>query len=121
MSERDSRYSETTRKRPGMTFRRYFTQRGLDPFEEVEWTIRDASITGADGEIFFEQKGVEFPREWSQTATNVVVQKYFRGTLGTPNRESSVRHMVGRVVDTIYQWGSEDGFFKINVIQVCQL
>ncbi|HEX3757094.1 MAG TPA: vitamin B12-dependent ribonucleotide reductase, partial [Kofleriaceae bacterium] len=64
------------------------------------------------GKVFFEQRAVEFPKTWSQTATNVVVQKYFRGTLGTPERENSVRQMIGRVADTIYGWGKADGYFK---------
>src|SRR5262249_21430794 len=78
----------------------------------VEWESRDAVISGADGRVFFEQRGVEFPKSWSQTATNVVVQKYFRGTLGTPQREDSVRKMIGRVADTIYGWGKADGYFR---------
>lgn len=99
-------------QRPGLSFERYFTRPGVDPFETVEWELRDAVISGADGKIFFEQRGVEFPKPWSQTATNVVVQKYFRGTLGTPQRESSVRAMIGRVADTIHAWGKADGYFK---------
>ncbi len=99
-------------ERPGLTFERYFTRQGVDPFETVEWERRDAVISGADGKVFFEQRGVEFPKQWSQTATNVVVQKYFRGTLGTPERESSVRQMIARVADTIYGWGKTDGYFK---------
>ncbi len=101
-----------TDTRPGLTFERYFTREGVDPFDTVEWELRDAVISGADGKVFFEQRQVEFPKSWSQTATNVVVQKYFRGTLGTPGRERSVRQMVGRVADTIYGWGKEDGYFK---------
>ncbi|HWU87112.1 MAG TPA: vitamin B12-dependent ribonucleotide reductase [Kofleriaceae bacterium] len=99
-------------QRPGLTVERYFTRQGVDPFGTVEWELRDAVISGADGKIYFEQRGVEFPRAWSQTATNVVVQKYFRGTLGTPQREDSVRKMIGRVADTIYGWGLADGYFK---------
>ena len=99
-------------QRPGLTFERHFTRQGVDPFETVEWEKRDAVISGADGKIYFEQRGVEFPKTWSQTATNVVVQKYFRGTLGTPTRESSVRAMISRVADTIYGWGKTDGYFK---------
>src|SRR5690606_9982266 len=95
-------------ERPGLAFPRTFTRVGVDPFDEVKWERRDASITGADGKVYFEQKGVEFPVDWSQTATNVVVQKYFRGTLGTPERESSVRQMISRVADTIYGWGVAD-------------
>ncbi|MDX2089203.1 MAG: vitamin B12-dependent ribonucleotide reductase [Kofleriaceae bacterium] len=99
-------------QRPGLTVERYFTRQGVDPFETVEWELRDAVISGADGKVFFEQRGVEFPKTWSQTATNVVVQKYFRGTLGTPQRESSVRAMIARVADTIYGWGKSDNYFK---------
>ena len=99
-------------ERPGLTVERYFTRQGVDPFETVEWERRDAVISGADGKVFFEQRGVEFPKTWSQTATNVVVQKYFRGTLGTPQREHSVRQMIARVADTIYGWGKTDGYFK---------
>src|SRR5437868_14101502 len=100
--------------RPGLTVERYFTRQGVDPFDTVEWELRDAVISGADGKVFFEQRGVEFPKTWSQTATNVVVQKYFRGTLGTPQRESSVRTMIGRVADTIYAWGKADGYFRTD-------
>jgi ribonucleoside-diphosphate reductase alpha chain len=99
-------------KKPGLKVARYFTKEGTSPFDAVEWELRDASITGADGKVFFEQKGVEFPKAWSQTATNVVVQKYFRGTLGTPGRERSVKEMIGRVADTIYKWGRADGYFR---------
>ncbi|HEY5936862.1 MAG TPA: vitamin B12-dependent ribonucleotide reductase [Kofleriaceae bacterium] len=99
-------------QRPGLTFERFFTRQGVDPFETVDWELRDAVISGADGRIFFEQRGVEFPKSWSQTATNVVVQKYFRGTLGTATREDSVRKMIARVADTIYGWGKTDGYFK---------
>ena len=99
-------------QRPGLTVERYFTRQGVDPFETVEWESRDAVISGADGKIFFEQRGVEFPKTWSQTATNVVVQKYFRGTLNSPQRESSVRAMIARVADTIYGWGKADNYFK---------
>ena len=99
-------------QRPGLQVERHFTRQGTNPFDTVEWEHRDAVISGAEGKIFFEQRGVEFPTTWSQTATNVVVQKYFRGTLGTPERESSVRAMIGRVADTIYGWGKADAYFK---------
>ncbi len=99
-------------KRSGMRFERYFTRAGSDPLGEVTWELREASIKGADGKVYFEQKDVEFPASWSQTATNVVVQKYFRGTLGTPQRERSVKQMLSRVADTIYGWGKADGYFK---------
>src|SRR6266849_498944 len=90
--------------------RRYFTIPGRDPFDEVDWETRDAHIPGKSGPAF-EQKGVEFPRFWSQTATNIVAQKYFRGRMGSPERESSVKQMIGRVVDTVSGWGRADGYF----------
>src|SRR5215210_2565317 len=90
--------------------RRHFTIPGRDPFEEIEWEIRDAFIPGKDKPAF-EQKNVEFPKFWSQTATNIVAQKYFRGRLGSPERETSVKQMIGRVVDTIGRWGREGGYF----------
>src|SRR5438093_8712833 len=90
--------------------RRYFTIAGRDPFDEIEWEIRDAFIPGKDKPAF-EQKGVEFPRFWSQTATNIVAQKYFRGRMGSPEREFSVKQMIGRVVTTIGTWGRDGGYF----------
>jgi ribonucleoside-diphosphate reductase alpha chain len=104
-------HKEAAVARPGLTFDRTFTRRGVDPFAEVEWELRDATIKGADGQVYFDQKQVEFPKGWSQTATNVVVQKYFRGTLGTPERERSVRQMIGRVADTIHGWGVRQRYF----------
>src|SRR4051812_8474271 len=94
----------------GAAVKRYFTIPGRDPFEELEWELRDAFIPGKDKPVF-EQKGVEFPKFWSQTATNIVAQKYFRGRLSSPERESSVKQMIGRVVDTIVGWGREGGYF----------
>ncbi len=97
----------------GLRFRRLFTTEGRHPFEDVEWETRDALIPNfKEGGNAFEQRDVEFPRTWSQNATNIVAQKYFRGTLGTPERESSVRQLVGRVVDTIRGWGTKDGYFE---------
>jgi len=93
--------------------RRHFTIPGRDPFDEVEWELRDAYIPGKSGPAF-EQKGVEFPRFWSQTATNIVAQKYFRGRMGSPERESSVKQMIGRIVDTIGGWGRADGYFATD-------
>jgi ribonucleoside-diphosphate reductase alpha chain len=90
--------------------RRYFTIPGRDPFDEIEWEIRDALIPGRNGPAF-EQRGVEFPKFWSQTATNIVAQKYFRGRLSSPERESSVKQMIGRVVDTVVSWGKQGGYF----------
>jgi ribonucleoside-diphosphate reductase alpha chain len=98
--------------RHGLTFKRYFTKDGTHPFDDVEWEIRDAVIPNyKEGGNAFEQLGVEFPATWSQNATNIVAQKYFRGTLGTPQRESSVRQLAGRVVDTITGWGRKNGYF----------
>jgi ribonucleoside-diphosphate reductase alpha chain len=98
---------------PGkLTFRRHFTEEGTHPFDQVEWEVRDAVIPNyKEGGNAFEQRGVEFPVSWSQNATNIVAQKYFRGPLGTPQRESSVRQMIGRVVDTITGWGIKDRYF----------
>ena len=90
--------------------RRYFTIPGRDPFDEIEWEIRDATIPGRNGPAF-EQRAVEFPKFWSQTATNIVAQKYFRGRLSSPERESSVKQMIGRVVDTAVAWGKQGGYF----------
>jgi ribonucleoside-diphosphate reductase alpha chain len=86
------------------------TRPGIDPYDEVEWEVRDAVIPGKDGPAF-EQREVEFPVFWSATATNIVAQKYFRGPLGSPQRERSVRQMISRVVDTITAWGRKDGYF----------
>jgi ribonucleoside-diphosphate reductase alpha chain len=90
--------------------RRVFTIPGRDPFEEIEWELRDALIPGKGGPAF-EQRNVEFPRFWSQTATNIVAQKYFRGRMTSPDRERSVKQMIGRVVDTIGGWGRQGGYF----------
>ncbi len=90
--------------------RRLFTIPGRDPFAEIEWETRDAHIPGKDKPAF-EQKDVEFPKFWSQTATNIVAQKYFRGRLGSPEREQSVKQMIGRVVTTIGTWGRDGGYF----------
>jgi ribonucleoside-diphosphate reductase alpha chain len=89
---------------------RFFTIPGRDPFDEIEWELRDAVIPGKDGPAF-EQRRVEFPRFWSQTATNIVAQKYFRGRLSSPERERSVKQMIGRVVETIGGWGRLGGYF----------
>src|SRR3954471_14802026 len=93
-----------------LAVRRYFTIPGRDPFDEIEWETRTAFIPGKDKPVF-EQKDVEFPKFWSQTATNIVAQKYFRGRMTSPERERSVRQMIGRVVDTISAWGRKDGYF----------
>jgi ribonucleoside-diphosphate reductase alpha chain len=98
--------------RDGLTFNRYFTREGVHPFDEIAWETRDAVIPNyKEGGNAFEQRDVEFPATWSQNATNIVAQKYFRGPLGTPQRESSVRQLVGRVVDTITGWGTKNRYF----------
>src|SRR5271169_1512912 len=93
-----------------LAVRRYFTIPGRDPFDEVEWETRDAFIPGKERPAF-DQKNVEFPKFWSQTATNIVAQKYFRGRMSSPERERSVRQMIGRVVTTAGTWGREGGYF----------
>src|SRR6266550_4632643 len=97
-------------KTAGAAVKRYFTIPERDPFEEIDWETRDALIPGKDGPAF-EQKQVEFPKFWSQTATNIVAQKYFRGRMSAPERERSVKQMIGRVVDTIAGWGRDGGYF----------
>jgi ribonucleoside-diphosphate reductase alpha chain len=102
-------------ERIGLTFPRYFTARlegGRTPYDEVKWELRTASITDSKGAVIFEQKDAEVPADWSQTATNIVVSKYFHGRMGTPERERSVAQLVHRVVDTIAEWGIEGRYFK---------
>lgn len=89
-----------------------FSTPGIHPFDECKWTTRTASISGENGKVVFEQRGVEVPEAWSQMATNVVVSKYFRGALGSAARETSVRQLIGRVADTISGWGAADGYFE---------
>ena len=96
----------------GLTFRRLFTDGVTHPFDAIEWELRTAAITNDKGEVFFEQKDVEVPKSWSMTATNIVTQKYFSGKAGTPERERSVRQLIGRVVETITGFGSKGGYFR---------
>ncbi len=96
---------------PGIRVRRYFTKAGENPYDRVEWEIRSATIQNESGKVVFEQNNVEAPKAWSQMATNVVTSKYFRGPLGTPRRERTVRQLVSRVVDTVTGWGRADGYF----------
>jgi ribonucleoside-diphosphate reductase alpha chain len=105
--------STTTVEAPAgeaLRVRRRFTTPGVHPFDTVEWELRDARIGHGD-KVSFEQRGVEFPTSWSQNATNIVTQKYFRGQLDSPARERSVRQMVGRVAGTIADWGRQRGYF----------
>ena len=94
----------------GLAIERRFTRPGVHPFDDIEWEVRDALI-GDPAKPAFEQRGVEFPKSWSQNATNIVSQKYFRGQMGSPQREHSVKQMVGRVAGTIAGWGREGGYF----------
>src|ERR1700723_203299 len=102
----------TKRTAPGLAFRRLFTKPGVSPYNEVEWELRLAQITDAQGGVIFEQKDVEVPKDWSMTATNIVASKYLHGTLGTAERETGVRQLVGRVAETIRDWGLAQGYFK---------
>ncbi|MDQ1443882.1 MAG: ribonucleoside-diphosphate reductase alpha chain, partial [Acidimicrobiaceae bacterium] len=103
-------------ERMGIGIRRHFTTEGVHPYDEVVWERRDARITNfRDGSVAFEQVGVEVPVTWSLNATNILAQKYFRGTLGLPEREHSLKQVVDRVVDTITNWGVKDGYFVDRV------
>ncbi|HXO35999.1 MAG TPA: vitamin B12-dependent ribonucleotide reductase [Candidatus Acidoferrales bacterium] len=97
---------------PGLSFRRFFTKPGVSPYDELEWDLRLAQITDAQGNVIFEQKDVEVPKDWSMTATNIVASKYLHGKVGTPERETGVRQLVTRVAETIRNWGLDQGYFK---------
>ena len=99
-------------QRVGIGLRRHFTTSGVHPYDELVWERRDARITNLrDDTVVFEQPDVEVPAGWSLNATNILAQKYFRGTLGTDERETSLRQVIDRVVDTICEWGVKDGYF----------
>src|ERR1041385_2883115 len=98
-------------KAHGLTFRRFFTKPGVHPYDEIEWELRDATITDSKGGIIFEQKDVEVPKDWSMTATNIVASKYLHGTLGTEEREKGVKQLISRVAETIRDWGLAQGYF----------
>ncbi len=100
--------SPQVRTGQGLSIRRRFSTPGVNPFDEVEWESRTAAVGG------FVQEDVEFPATWSQNATNIVAQKYFRGQLGNPAREHSVKQMIGRVAGTIAGWGRERGYFATD-------
>jgi ribonucleoside-diphosphate reductase alpha chain len=104
--------SKRSREPLGLSIPRYFTEAGSDPFDQVEWELRSAKIGNESGETVFEQNDVEIPKSWSQLATNVVVSKYFRGHMDTPEREHSVKQLIGRVVAKIREWGDKSGYFK---------
>ena len=100
-------------QRTGIGIQRHFTTEGVHPYDEVIWERRDSRITNyRDGSVAFEQLGVEVPSTWSVNATNILAQKYFRGTLGTEEREYSLKQVADRVADTITQWGIKDGYFS---------
>src|SRR5207253_225843 len=98
----------------GLRFERYFTPPDSHAYDLVEWERRTAAITSEKGQVIFEQKDVEVPRSWSQLAINVVAQKYFRGSPGSPERETSVRQIIDRVVETLTRWGREGGYFATD-------
>jgi ribonucleoside-diphosphate reductase alpha chain len=110
-SETAHRTKRGTSAAPGLDFPRFFSTAGVDPFDQVEWELRDAVIGNEKGQIVFEQRQVEIPKPWSQQATNIVVSKYFRGHIGSPERERSVKQLIGRVVDTITQWARQQKYF----------
>jgi len=97
--------------RTGLEFQRKFTDGKISPFDAVEWERRVALIGNEKGKTIFRQENVEVPKGWSQTATNIVASKYFHGKLNTPEREGSVRQLIGRVVNTIVKWGEQGGYF----------
>jgi ribonucleoside-diphosphate reductase alpha chain len=107
----DASLTDTPSTTASLTVRRFFTTPGRHPFDTVEWERRDARIGHGD-HVAFEQRDVEFPASWSQNATNIVAQKYFRGQLSSPDRERSVKQMIGRVAGTIADWGRARGYFE---------
>jgi len=113
--EKTSKKPLAIAQRQGVSFPKYFTQKlepGMTPYDDVAWEQRTAAIANDKGEIIFEQNDVEMPADWSQTATNIVVSKYFHGKMGSPDRERSVRQLVHRVVDSITEWGAAGRYFK---------
>jgi ribonucleoside-diphosphate reductase alpha chain len=115
-SSANTETAETVRTRksqasPGLEFPRFFSTAGSDPFDQIEWELRDAIIGNEKGTVVFEQRGVEIPKSWSQQATNIVVSKYFRGHVGSPERERSVKQLIGRVVNTITEWARKQKYF----------
>ncbi len=111
VTDSESRVQSSTPTITGLQFPRFFSHAGHDPFDEIEWDLRSAVITNERGEYVFEQYDVEIPKPWSQQATNIVVSKYFRGQLDTPEREHSVKQLIGRVVETITGWARAQRYF----------
>ncbi len=115
MKRKEAKRPIPVMERVGVDFSRYFTARqepGKTPYDDVQWELRTASIGNDKGAVIFEQRDVEVPVDWSQTATNIVVSKYFYGKAGSPERETSIRQLIGRVVDTISEWGADQHYFK---------
>ena len=104
--------SGNQRQAPGLAFTRHFTQSGVSPYDKLTWERRTAAIIDSKGNVIFEQKDVEVPKDWSMTATNIVASKYLHGQIGTPQRETGVRQLVSRVAETIRDWGFRDGYFR---------
>src|ERR1700683_3007050 len=103
--------NQNARRTTGPEFQRRVTASKVSPFDKVEWERRTARIGNDKGQVIFRQENVEVPKSWSMTATNIVASKYFHGKPNTPEREGSVRQLIGRVVDTIVRWGDEGGYF----------
>jgi ribonucleoside-diphosphate reductase alpha chain len=113
----DLKKNTARQQRTAVSVPRFFTARleaGKTPYEEIQWELRNATIGNDKGAVIFEQRDVEVPADWSQTATNIVASKYFHGKLGSPGRERSVAQLVHRVVDTIADWGKADRYFKTD-------
>jgi len=102
---------KVARPHTGLEFQRRFTDGKMSPFDKVEWEKRTALISNDKGQVIFRQENVEVPKSWSQTATNIVASKYFHGKPNTPERETSLRQLIGRVVNTVVRWGEEGGYF----------
>src|ERR1700692_3882140 len=105
---------QVTKRATGLEFQRRFTDGKVSPFDAVEWERRTALIGNDKGQVIFRQENIEVPKSWSQTATNIVASKYFHGKPNTPEREGSVRQLIGRVVNTIVRWGNAGGYFSTS-------
>src|SRR5215470_5194386 len=113
-TEKRSSSARVAPEKKGLQFPRFFTTAGRHPFEDVVWETRAAVITDEKGKVVFEQHGIEVPSTWSQMATNIVASKYFRGQLGSRDREASVRRLISRVVDTISSWADKQQYFATS-------
>src|SRR5712691_1985475 len=116
-TEPPSEPPRSTQAKTGLEFLRFFTDGKVSPLDAVAWERRTAQISNEKGQTIFRQENVEVPKTWSQTATNIVASKYFHGKLDTPERESSVRQLISRVVDTIGGWGEQSGYFAPSTNQ----